>query len=187
MSCMLLVPPAAEPLTLAEAKLYLRVDHDDDDALIGGLVGAARKLVETATRRALLAQTWRLTRDTWPAGGRIKVLPAPLCAVAAARVYDADGVPQAVDPSVFALDTAAAPGVIAFAPSAVPTPGLRVAGIALDVAVGYGAAAAAVPAPLVQAVRLWLAHFYEHRGVEAGTGPPAVIAALVAPYRVLAP
>ncbi|NVO15475.1 MAG: phage head-tail connector protein [Rhodoplanes sp.] len=187
MSSMLLVPPAAEPLTLAEAKLYLRVDHDDDDALIGSLVAGARKLVETATRRALLTQTWRLVRDAWPAGGRIKVLPAPLCAVAAARVYDADGMPHAIDPSVFTLDIAAAPGVIAFALPAVPAPGLRVAGIALDAVVGYGADAVAVPAPLVQAVRLWLAHFYEHRGVEPETGPPAAVAALVAPYRVLAP
>jgi uncharacterized phiE125 gp8 family phage protein len=187
MSSMLLVPPAAEPLTLAEAKLYLRVDHDDDDALIAALVAGARKLVETATRRALLTQTWRLTRDAWPKGGRVKVLPAPLRAVVAARVYDADGVPQAIDPAVFALDTAAAPGVIGFALPGVPVPGLPVAGIALDVAVGYGADATAVPAPLVQAVRLWLAHFYEHRGVETDIGPPAAIAALVAPFRVLAP
>ena len=32
-----LSPPAAEPLTLADAKLHLRVDFSDDDALITAL------------------------------------------------------------------------------------------------------------------------------------------------------
>ncbi|RAI44097.1 head-tail connector protein [Rhodoplanes roseus] len=186
MSSMLLAGPASEPLTLAEAKAYLRLDHDDDDALIAALITSARRLVETATRRALIAQTWRLVRDAWPAGGRLKVLPAPLRTVVAARVFDADGMPRPIDPSAFSLDVAAAPGVISVPLHAVPAPGLRIAGIAIDVSVGYGEDAAEVPAPLVQAVRLWLAHFYEHRGTEPVGAPPAV-AALVSPFRVLAP
>ncbi|CAL8981448.1 hypothetical protein RHODGE_RHODGE_04374 [Rhodoplanes serenus] len=187
MSSMLLVAPATEPLSLVEAKRFLRVDHDDDDALIAALIAAARRLVETATRRALITQTWRIVRDAWPAGGRIRVLPAPLRTLVAARIHDADGMPRPVPVGAFALDTAAAPGVIAAAPGTLPAPGLRVAGIALDVTVGYGDVAADVPAPLVQAVRLWLAHFYEARGVDAAAGPPPAVAALIAPYRVLAP
>ncbi|MDC7787593.1 head-tail connector protein [Rhodoplanes sp. TEM] len=187
MSSMLLAGPASEPLTLAEAKAFLRVDHADEDALIDSLIGAARTLVERATRRALITQTWRLVRDAWPAGGRIAVLPAPLRSVAAARVFDADGLPRAIDPAVFRLDTASAPGIAGFDRAAVPEPGLRVAGVAIDVTVGYGDDAAAVPAPLVQAVRLWLAHFHEHRGIETEARTPAAIAALIAPYRVLAP
>ncbi len=82
----LLAGPASEPVTLADAKTFLRVDHDADDVLIGSLIAAARRLVETATRRALITQTWRLVRDAWPAGGRLRVLPAPLRGVVAARV-----------------------------------------------------------------------------------------------------
>ena len=189
MSSILLTPPAVEPLSLAEAKAWLRVDQADDDALIAALISSARTHVEALTRRALIAQTWRIVRDAWPAEGRLEVLPAPLRQVLAARVYDAAGATQSIDPQVFAIDNAAAPSVIAFAPRALPQPGRSVAGIEIDVVAGYGTMASAVPEPLKQAIRQLLAHWYENRGVaaigEAALPLRATVAALIAPYRVL--
>ena len=60
------VAPAAEPVTLAEAKAYLRLQHDSEDALLAGLVRAAREEVERATGIALIDQHWRMTLDDWP-------------------------------------------------------------------------------------------------------------------------
>jgi uncharacterized phiE125 gp8 family phage protein len=166
-----LTGPAAEPLTLDEAKAYLRVAHDDDDALIAALIASARAHVEAQTRRALITQVWRHSRDAWPADGRIAVLPAPLQAVAAARVYDLDGEAQAIDLEAFVVDAISAPGAVSFAPWSLPPPGRTQAGIELDVTVGYGNAAANVPTPLRLAIRLLLTHWYEHRGViAAGAG-----------------
>lgn len=185
MAAFLLTGPAVEPLTVAEAKAYLRVEHGDDDDLIATLITAARAQVEAATRRALVTQHWRLVRDAWPADGRIAATPVPLRTVTAARVYDAGGAAQEVDPQSFVVDMAAAPGVIGFAPWAVPLPGCTPAGIEIDIACGYGEEAAAVPEPLRQAVRLLLAWRYENRtlggAAEAG---PASLAALLSPYRV---
>ncbi len=106
MPSILLTAPAAEPLSLAAAKAYLRVAHDDDDDVITALIAAARIHVEATTRRALITQTWRLSRDAWPRDGRIAVLPAPLRALLAARVYDSDGVAQTIDLQSFVLDIA---------------------------------------------------------------------------------
>ena len=184
----LLAPPAVEPLSLADAKAFLRVAHADDDDLIAALVAAARLQVEAATRRALIAQSWRIVRDRWPADGRLVVTPAPVTAVTAARVYDAAGVASALDAGRFVVAAGAAPAEIAAAPWSLPPPGRASAGIELDLACGYGADPAAVPPPLVQAIRLLVAHWYDTRAVaavgHAVVALPQSVAALIAPYVV---
>jgi uncharacterized phiE125 gp8 family phage protein len=186
MSSILLTAPAVEPLSLAEAKAFLRVEHDDDDDVIGALIASARIHIEAQTRRALITQGWRLTRDAWPADGRLNVTPAPLKVLTAVRVYDAGGNAAPLDLQSFVVDTAGA--AIAFAPWAVAQPGRSAAGIELDITAGYGDAASDVPEALRQAVRLLVAHWYENRGLAtlgAITVLPTTIAALIAPYRML--
>jgi uncharacterized phiE125 gp8 family phage protein len=186
MSSILLTAPAIEPLSLAEAKAFLRVETPDDDDVIGALIAGSRIHVEAQTRRALITQSWRICVDGWPDGGSLPILPAPLQSLTAARVYDFDNVAQALDTAAFVLDKGAS--ALIFAPWALPAPGRVAAGIELDVTVGYGNAAIDVPEPLRQAIRLLVAHWYENRGlVAAGTTTvlPATVAALIAPYRML--
>ena len=78
MPSILLTGPAVEPVTLAEAKQFTRVEHDDDDDVIAALIAGSRIHVETQTRRALITQSWRLARDVWPGCGWLAVLPVPL-------------------------------------------------------------------------------------------------------------
>src|SRR2546429_8747127 len=141
MSSILLTPPAAKPLTLADAKAYLRVAHSDDDAVIAALIAGARSHVEAQTRRALITQTWRLIRDAWPPDGRIAVVPAPLRSVIAARVYDAGGATHAVDTGAFVADKGAVPAVLPSPPGTPTAPGAAAARVSN--AVGSGSRAAA--------------------------------------------
>ncbi|WP_441276947.1 head-tail connector protein [Tardiphaga sp. 172_B4_N1_3] len=187
MSAILLVPPASEPLSLAEARQFLRVDHADDDAVITALIAAARAHVEALTRRALLTQTWRFVLDTWPADGRIAPRIGPLQTLLAVRVFDAAGAAHALEVESFVVDTAA--NVIAAPCWALPAPGCSVAGIELDVICGFGALASDVPADLIHALKILLAHWYDNRGLAAIGGAavmqPAGLQALIAPYRGL--
>jgi uncharacterized phiE125 gp8 family phage protein len=188
MPSILLSPPLVEPISLAEAKAYLRVEHNDDDDVIEALIAGARVHIEALTRRALITQSWRLIRDSWPADGRIAVTPVPLREVVAARVYRLDGSPQAIDVDAFVANVASAPAVLGFTLGAVPAPGRAVGGIELDFEAGYGDAANDVPEPLRQAIRVLTAHWYENRGVLAEGGAavlPQSAATLIAPYRVL--
>ena len=58
-------PPAYQPLTLTEVKLHLRVDHSDEDALIGILQDAAVDTCQQLTGRSIMAQGWKLTLNGW--------------------------------------------------------------------------------------------------------------------------
>jgi hypothetical protein len=60
--------PAAEVISPAEAKNYLRRDASftDDDSLIGGLIQAAREHAEALTGRAIAKRTFRMVLDSHP-------------------------------------------------------------------------------------------------------------------------
>lgn len=178
MGVVVLEPPAVEPVSTAEAKLFLRIDHDAEDEAIAGFVRAARTLVEDWTGRALVTRRVRETRDAWSARGdgaaRLALAPAP--AVHALRVADAAGA-MATVVSGFRLDIA--DGVMWMRNP--PAPGVPVAGIEIEYDAGYGAAADDVPAPLRHAVLLLVATLYEGRD---GEGPSMTAArVLVQPYR----
>ncbi|GGF53125.1 hypothetical protein GCM10007301_10750 [Azorhizobium oxalatiphilum] len=178
--------PAAEPLTLAEARDFLRLDQTDGDALVAALIAAARQMVESATGRALMAQDWRVTRDAWPPGGIFPLPVAPVSAIIDARVRAADGSEILVPEGALRLIADRAPALIEVDGPAVPRPGVARGGITIDIRAGYGGTAADVPPDLVQAVRLVLAHLHEHRDAPGDTARlPATVAALVAPYRLV--
>ena len=104
MSPILLTGPAVEPLSLDEAKTFLRVEHSDDDQVIGALIASARMHVEAQAKIALLTQNWRMVFDCWPHHGRIVVRPGPLRALSAVRVYDINSNPHIVDTQAFVPD-----------------------------------------------------------------------------------
>jgi uncharacterized phiE125 gp8 family phage protein len=58
--------PTTEPITLVEAKAYLRVDFSDDDTYLTSLIVASRKFCEGYQNRAYITQTWELSFDYWP-------------------------------------------------------------------------------------------------------------------------
>lgn len=60
------VPAASEPITLADAKAYLRVDTSFDDTLIQSCIIAARQFVEDFTGLQLMPVTYQWQADMFP-------------------------------------------------------------------------------------------------------------------------
>lgn len=46
-------PPIQEPVTIADAKAFARIEFSDDDAIVAMLISQAREYVETATARTI--------------------------------------------------------------------------------------------------------------------------------------
>jgi uncharacterized phiE125 gp8 family phage protein len=181
----LIQPPAVEPITLQQAKAWLRVDHAADDELITALILAARLCVEAAARKALVAQTWRLSMDAWP-DGDIAIPLAPLRQVVAVRVYGADNVASAIAASTYVVDPPSQRVRFTTPPR---EPGRAFGGCEIDVIAGLAANADSVPAPLRIAVRMLVARWFERRGDAESDSRfetmPAEIAALIAPFRTM--
>ena len=110
----LITPPPLEPLTLAETKLYLRVDHDDEDAVITRCAVAARQYAdgpEGFLGRALVDQTWELTLDAFPVR-EIRIPLPPLIQIVNVFYDDGGGVQQILDPADYSIDRVNEPGWI---------------------------------------------------------------------------
>lgn len=185
MTPLALTPPAQEPVSLSEARTFLRLDQAEEDDLLGTLITAARLMVEAASGRLLVDQTWRIVIDRWPDGGEIRLPLSPVGAITAARVYDALGVAQPVSPAALQLDTAADPPVVRIV-AEVPEIGRSRGAIEIDVVAGFGATAVAVPVLLRQAVLRLAARWFERRGDVVGRDAEALppeIMALIAPFR----
>lgn len=170
----LVTGPTVEPVSLAEAKAHLRVDIDDDDALISRLVTTARLHIEDSTRPqvAMINQTWEYIADEWPDSDTLELRPYPLVGVTSIKYTDEDAVETTFSSTNYLVDTYTRPGRIRLKSTAAwPSVDLReINGFVVRFVAGYGAAAAAVPAPLRQAILLYVGHWYENREPILTTG-----------------
>lgn len=183
------VAPAAEPLTLAEAKAHLRVDSTSEDALITTLITVARQSAETFTRRALITQTWALKFDAFP--DEITVPLPPLQSVTSIGYVDSDGAAQTLATSGYQVNTDTQPGRIkpAYGARWPATRADTYGAVTVTFVAGYGAAGSAVPEPIRQAMLMQIGHMFERRETSiAGTiiaQVPMATEWLLWPYRDL--
>jgi len=185
MSLQLITPPAIEPVTLADAKLHLKVDTSDDDALITDLITTARSRAEWHTQRALNTQGWILWLDCWPPCGVIEIPLPPLQSVTSVTVYALDDSAKVLDPATYQVDAVSAPARLTLKSTVSPPTNLRaINAVAIAFTAGYGDDADDVPAGFRAAVLELIAFLYEHRG-EAPAEFPIDALALLAPFRIL--
>lgn len=199
-------PPASEPLTLAEVKTYLRVDHSNDDSLVTGMISAARQLCEGYTGRSLITRSYSLYLDRWPGkassawfdgvregadiplyDGALPLPKPPLLSVTQINVYDINNSAAVFPAANYFVDTADTPGRIVLSLGVSPPVPTRAAnGIEIRFTAGYGASASNVPAMLQQGMKQVIAHLYEHRGDTPDQALKASGAlSIFQPYRVM--
>lgn len=182
MQLTLLTPPAAAVVSLAEAKMHLRVEHDVENDAIEAMIGTAEALVagrDGWTGRALGEQTWRLTLPGFPRVSTLRLPLPPLRSVAHVRYYDSANTQQTFASANYAVSIADTPGQIdLLATIGWPSTFSRVDAVEVQFVCGYDVA----PAPIKHAVLVTLAALYRNRGDE-GFSMPAATRRLLAPYK----
>lgn len=100
MTITVVTAPAYEPINVAEAKRWLRIDTavTDHDLVLTMLIKAMREDAENLTQRAFITRTLRLTLESWPVADRYGakfVLPyPPLQSVSSFQYRDTNGALQ---------------------------------------------------------------------------------------------
>jgi uncharacterized phiE125 gp8 family phage protein len=155
--------PATQPLSLDDAKAWLRVDVDDENGVVDGLIQAATSIVEDDTARRLIEQTIDLTVDSFPCGTEpLELYVAPVSAVSSVTYYDETDTSAAFSSANWFLDSAGQPARLCLKQGcAWPTTRRRVAGV-IRMVVGWSTAES-MPPFLVHAVKMRLQCLFEKR------------------------
>lgn len=181
--------PDSEPVSLAEAKKHLRVDHPEDDATIARYLFAARRHLENVTGFVLLSQTFDLTLDWFPCGRDPIVLPrSPAMSVSSISYVDTAGASQVWDVANYQVDISAIPGRVRPAPNVTwPSTRQQMAAVTVRFVAGH-ASTAVLPDEFLQAILLLLGHWYQNREdvqMVSLFKLPRSVDALVDPFRVM--
>ena len=161
------IEAGAMAVSLAECKAYLRLDRDDEDALIAGFIRTAMALCEAFIGQWLIIREGeqRLAVD----GGWQRISALPVAAITGVSGVAGDGFESDID-------VAGNGWVRLIDPGAVAEPMVRFrAGLGLD---WNG-----VPEPLRQGLIRLVVHLFTHRDAAEAGAPPAAVAAMWRPYR----
>ena len=164
--------PAAEPITLGEAKNHLRIDTNDDDSLIENYIKTARELIDGSEGwlgRALVYQTYDFTLNCFP--WAILIPLPPLASVTSVKYIDTNGDEITLATSQYrVVDNGNWPSIIEPAFQVVwPVTRKITAAVTIRFICGYADGAANplvltdIPATIRTAMLQTIAHWYENR------------------------
>ena len=183
----LIEAPVETPVSLDEIKSHCRVDGDDENDYLAGLIDAAVSLLDGYTGtlgKCLMAQSWSQEFDRWK---DFPLCLGPVIALSSIQYFDGSGVAQSLDLQSVRLERRVANVFVCLRAGHVwPDADFSQGPVTVTWQAGYENAAA-VPATIKHAIKLMVGHWFESReavlvGVVASELPMAVDA-LLSPHR----
>lgn len=172
MNITIITQPEAEPVTLNEAKQWLRLDEiGDDDNLILGLIMAAREKCEADTGVVLMSRTVDESFDTWPKTYTIPQYYAreielglwPVSSVSSVKYIDENGSEQTLSPSLYTVDLTQRPARVVLNPDEVwPDIGGYPSAVKVRYVAGYSSITD-IPSTLKVAMKWEITKAYDNR------------------------
>jgi uncharacterized phiE125 gp8 family phage protein len=196
MSLTLITPPAATPISLAEAKAQLNLDLSESDALVAGFVRSATEAIENMTGLRLLDQVWDYSIDAFPGRcGWIRLPLAPLTSIVQITYMNEQGTVLTLLPATYLVRGIGSvqPGrIILGVDQQWPTTWRGVGAVTIRMRVGWPTHNQ-VPEDLRQSVMMLVAYWFNQReaaSIGPDSGPvsdvPFSVKQILAPYRVWA-
>jgi uncharacterized phiE125 gp8 family phage protein len=160
----LITAPSVSPLSLADAKVHLRVDAviTRDDDYITALIDAAADVAQMHTNRQFITAVYDAFFDSWPTDSYLYIGKNPVQTIDSVKYTDTTGATITLTEGTdYEVDTASEPArvYIKTTPALYDGP----APIAVRFTAGYGNAGTNVPTALIQAMQLLVGNFYEMR------------------------
>lgn len=158
-------------VSLAECKAQLRLERDDEDALLAGFIRTAMALCEAFTGLWLIERSAEQRLAAAADWQRITVVPVT-------AISAVNGAAGPLDAGDFAtdIDLAGNGWVRLLAPAGVTAPAVRFRA-------GLGADWNGIPEPLRQGIVRLVVHLFTHRDAADAGPPPAAVAAMWRPWR----
>ena len=159
------VAPASLVVSVAEVKSALRVEHNEDDALIEQLIAAAAEYAGApngVTGMALITQTWALSVRGFDRDGRLELPITPVQSVESIQYYDRDNVLQTLDVADFYLYSTEDWAYIEQRTGFLPGLFDRRDALTVTFVAGFGESEA-IPENIRLGIKLTAAHWYENR------------------------
>ena len=182
MTLTVVTQPPAEPVELAEAKTHLRVDFDDHDDYIEGLVKAARRFAENHTGTVFIERTLKYTIDAFPelSSEAIIVPVAPIQSISSIIYTDTDGNEQTWSSDNYILDPDdKRPRILPAYEQDWPDTRDQINAVQITMKAGYAPLGSpldyrtAVPDDIRHALKMLIGHWYEH-GADVAMGTTVV-------------
>ena len=156
---------STEPVTRAECKTHMRIDHTNEDSYIDLLITAARKKAEQYTRRKFIQATLTGYLDVWPDSDYITLPFGNLSSVTSVKYTNTAGTQSTFSSDDYIVESAVEPGKIVLGygevwPTAQLYPSLP---IEIIFVAGYGDNANDVPDMIKHAIKFAVADLYENR------------------------
>ena len=187
MALQLRAGPAQEPVSLLEAKDFMRLDGSEDDVLVSTLITAARIHIETTLGKILITQNWSYFLDKWPQSKTTYLPIDPIQTIEEVRFHDAQGSYEVIPVEDYSTDIISNHPRIRFHGAKPVNATSHFNQLEIRFVAGFGDEPADVPSDLKQALHMLAAHWFEQRDPIAFGGNftevPHTIQALLNNYK----
>jgi len=158
-------PAATDPVSLATAKAFARIDDTGDatadtenDTIVTELITAATNVFEGQTGRALVLQTWTAWLDCSPQSYVLQLNKGRIDSITSIKGYDQEGNATTLDSSAYELDSDnGRVGLVGSNTWPSSTRGFKA--FAVEYVAGYNT----IPAEAMTAIKQMVSHWFEHR------------------------